>query len=331
MEKTSPFCEGSWFQARRGVYLNCLKKVLSHESKIAVTVITGFLGAGKTTLINNLLKKYSGTRFALVENEYGDVAIDTQLIKGVDASQMFDLKQGCICCTINDEFELVLQELAERFSEVEYLLIETTGIADPAAVLEPFFRDKNLKETYELKETICLVDGVNFKDQQEREISLKQILVSDTILLNKTENFSIEQKESLQKEIEQINPLAKVECIVLGSADSIVLDKVGSVKQSTYSLVSLPGKHSKIQTKTLKFEKGLDKEMFLRWLSYTMDIHKREIYRVKGIIQFQNEPMEFILQGVGGSFELTEGEFILGDFVSTIVFIGKLEGVDFTF
>ncbi|HPE77926.1 MAG TPA: GTP-binding protein, partial [Draconibacterium sp.] len=102
---------------------------MNRIEKINVTIITGFLGAGKTTFINQLLKQNSETQFALVENEFGDVAIDTKLIKGVDASQMFELKQGCICCTISDEFELVLQELAEKFPNVKHLLIETTGIA----------------------------------------------------------------------------------------------------------------------------------------------------------------------------------------------------------
>ncbi|MBK6281749.1 MAG: hypothetical protein IPF54_02925 [Draconibacterium sp.] len=86
---------------------------MNQIKKIGVTIITGFLGAGKTTFINRLLKHNPETQFALVENEFGDVAIDTKLIKGVEASQMFELKQGCICCTISDEFELVLQELAK--------------------------------------------------------------------------------------------------------------------------------------------------------------------------------------------------------------------------
>src|SRR5665647_3913055 len=105
------------------------------KNKIAVTVITGFLGAGKTTFINRILKNNPDTQFALVENEFGEVSIDTKLIKGLDASQMFELKKGCICFAISDEYELVLQELAERFPNVEHLLIETTGIADPASVI----------------------------------------------------------------------------------------------------------------------------------------------------------------------------------------------------
>ena len=118
--------------------------ILEREGKIPVTIITGFLGAGKTTFINKLLKKESATQFALVENEFGEVAIDSKLIKGIDTSQLFELKQGCICCTITDEYELVLLELAERFPEVVHLLIETTGVAEPAPVIRPFFVDEDL-------------------------------------------------------------------------------------------------------------------------------------------------------------------------------------------
>jgi G3E family GTPase len=132
---------------------------MRQKDKIAVTVVTGFLGAGKTTFINFLLKKYSELQFALVENEFGDVAIDTQLIKGVEASRLFELKQGCICCTITNEYELVLQELAERFPHVQHLLIETTGLADPAGVIRPFFREEKLNVLYTFNGTICIVDA----------------------------------------------------------------------------------------------------------------------------------------------------------------------------
>jgi G3E family GTPase len=111
---------------------------MNTKNKISVNIITGFLGAGKTTFINQILKNNPDKQFALVENEFGDVSIDTKLIKGLDASQMFELKQGCICCTISDEYELVLLELAERFPNIEHLLIETTGIADPAPLSARF-------------------------------------------------------------------------------------------------------------------------------------------------------------------------------------------------
>ncbi|WP_167615122.1 CobW family GTP-binding protein [Maribellus sediminis] len=302
---------------------------MQHKTKIPVTVITGFLGAGKTTFINNLLQKYQGRKFALVENEFGEVAIDTKLIKGVDASQMFELKQGCICCTITDEYELVLQELAERFPDVEHLLIETTGVADPAGVIQPFFSDEQLKELYQYNGTICLVDALHYKDQPEKELTMKQLAVADLILANKSETLDKRSTADIKSELRTINPFALVDFTSFGQAEEIELDQLQEKERSVFDFVSLASSHAHIQTKTYKFDHLLSREEFMRNLEYTIDIYKREIYRVKGVLYFQNEPFEYILQGVGGSFELIEGDPYLKPGESKIVFIGKLENIRF--
>lgn len=304
---------------------------MSRISKIPVTIITGFLGAGKTTFINNLLKENSDTQFALVENEFGEVAIDSQLIKGIDTGQLFELKQGCICCTISDEYELVLQELAERFQNVEHLLIETTGVADPASVIQPLFRDEALKEIYSYNGIICLVDALNFENQPEKEISLKQLAVADLVLVNKTENCSTEEKGKFQNEIEQINPFAHVEFIEFGNASNIQLDSIQQKQRSEFDFLSLKSSHLHIQTQTLSFANPLSKKDFMRWLSYTLDIYRKQIYRCKGVLRFLDEPFEYILQGVGGSFEVIEGDLIMEEAESKIVFIGKLENANLNF
>ncbi len=310
---------------------------MKNTNKISVTIITGFLGAGKTTFINQLLQNYSDTQFALVENEFGDVAIDTQLIKGVEASQMFELKQGCICCTISDEFELVLQELAERFPNVEHLLIETTGIADPGAVIRPFFVDENLKEIYQYKGTICLVDAIHFENSPEKEITLKQLVLADLVLISKSEKLSNRHKEDFKNEIQKINPFATVDFIsrfkMLETKDNsfVKLNSLLHKKKSEFDFVGLSGSHSGLSSKTLRYHQKLNKTEFLNCLEYTLDIHKQKIYRTKGILFFENEVYETILQGVGGSFEISEGELIFGETASQLVFIGKLEGLDLEF
>ncbi len=317
------------------MFLNSLNrfenKELKRQSKIPVTIITGFLGAGKTTFINKLLQNYSSTQFALVENEFGEVAIDSKLIKGVDTGQLFELKQGCICCTITDEYELVLQELAERFPDVEHLLIETTGVADPAPVIQPFFRDEDLKDLYEYKGTICLLDALNFESQPEKEISLKQLVVADLVLVNKSEGLSIKQKEKFQQEIQNINPFANVEFVTFGGASKIELNSIQLKPRTEFDFVRFATSHSHIQTQLLSFNQPLNKEEFLHWLSYTLDVYKNQIYRTKGILCFQSEPFEYILQGVGGNFEITEGDLILDEAKSEVVFIGKLVGNDLQF
>lgn len=303
---------------------------MKENTKIPVTVITGFLGAGKTTLINNLLKKYEGKQFALVENEFGEVSIDTKLIKGVDASQMFELKQGCICCTISDEYELVLQELAVRFSNVEHLLVETTGVADPAGVIQPFFRDENLKELYEFSGTICMVDAIHFNGSPEKEISLKQLSVADLVLINKSEKLESAAREYLLQEVKLINPFATTVFAEFGSAGNFQLNRLMKKTRSVFDFLSYKSSHSHIQTRIFSFGIPLQKEEFLRRLEYELDVHKRNIYRAKGVLYFENEPFEYFLQGVGGGFELIEGNFSDGNSNSVIVLIGKgLEEVVF--
>jgi len=302
---------------------------LQEHTKIPITVITGFLGAGKTTLINNILKKYRDKKFALVENEFGAVPVDTRLIKGVDASQMFELKQGCICCTISDEYEQILKELAERFPDVEHLLIETTGIADPAGVIQPFFRDAELKELYEFAGTICLVDAPRFYEQPEKDISLKQLAVADLVLVNKSEALDKVHRENLQLELQSLNPFSAISFVNYASAGNIRLNSLLTKSRSVFDFLSFSPAHAHIQTRTFTFHRPLQKEEFVRRLTYVLDVHKRNIYRTKGILNFSGEPFEFILQGVGGSFELTEGDFAENNMESLVVMIGtQLDGVD---
>ena len=310
---------------------------MSGKSNIKVTVITGFLGAGKTTFINDLLRKNHGTQFALVENEFGEVSIDTKLIKGVEASRMFELKQGCICCTITDEYELVLAELAERFPNVEHLLIETTGIADPASVIRPFFVDEILEKIYRYNGTICLVDAINFENSPEKDITIKQVVVSDLVLVSKSELISESQKQAFKENLRKINPFAEIEFTALIFASVKDLFKglgVNSLlqkKKTIFNFAGLTNSHTDLSTRTLQFNKSLNKQEFIDWLYYNLDIYKKEIYRVKGILCFENEPCEFILQGVGGSFEIIEGDLILGEMLSKLVFIGNLKDINLEF
>ena len=296
---------------------------MNRIEKIDVTIITGFLGAGKTTFINQLLKNNPQVQFALVENEFGDVAIDTKLIKGVDASQMFELKQGCICCTISDEFELVLQELAERFPDVKHLLIETTGIADPASIIRPFFTDENLREIYQYNGTVCLVDAVNFENSPEKEITIKQLVVADSIYVSKSGNLSEVQREIFKNTLQKINPFAEFDFYTLDKWCNIQLDSVIKKHKTEHDFVGFSDTHSYISSKTIRINQPLRKEEFIQWLKYTLDIYKNEIYRTKGMLCFENEPYEYILQGIGGSFEIIEGEEFIQSETSVIVFIGK--------
>lgn len=301
---------------------------MNGTSKIKATVITGFFGSGKTTFINQLLKQHPETQFALVENEFGDVAIDTKLIKGVDASQMFELKQGCICCTITDEFELVLLELAQRFPHVQHLLIETTGVADPAAVVRPFF-EKELKDIYQYNGTICLADALHFWNSPEKELTLKQLVVADLVVVSKAENLSEPERKEFKSYLQMLNPLTEIVFSREIDQAPVSLESILRKKKSKFDFVSISVIHNQLSAKTWFSDEALHKIEFARRLEYFLVVHKNKIYRAKGILCFENELYEFVLQAVGGSFELTEGDDLLGENKSEIVFIGKLDEVDF--
>ena len=138
---------------------------MSVKPKIPVLIVTGFLGAGKTTLINNLLMRNRNVKIGLIENEFGEISIDARLISDYKPESILELNNGCICCSIFNEFAMALQELVKKHDHLEQLIIETTGIADPGPIIEPFFQDNDLKRLFELSGTICLVDAKNFKKQ----------------------------------------------------------------------------------------------------------------------------------------------------------------------
>lgn len=299
--------------------------------KIAVTIITGFLGAGKTTFINDLLKNNPKRQYALVENEFGAVSIDSKLIKGIVASQMFELRNGCICCTVTDEYEQALKELAERFPDVEHLLVETSGIADPGPVIRPFFKDAEIMQLYRFNGTVCLVDAKYFHRYPAKKLAFKQLAVADNVIITKTEDFSVSQKEKFIDELIKLNPLAQYYLSDFGRVSDFNPEKIQHKVKLTPDFDSEHYKHEYLQVKTIQIQKPISKSQFTNWLSYTLDIYKNEIYRVKGILCFENEPFEYILQGVGGSFELTEGDLILNSKMSELVFIGNLKNIDFSF
>jgi len=317
-----------------------------------VTILTGFLGAGKTTVLNAVIAKKKDVRFAIIENEIGEESIDAGLIlKGED--DIIELNNGCLCCTLNDNIYELLNSLWEKKDSWDHLIIEATGIADPANIAHPFLTSDNVKRGFDLKRVICIVDVELIEDQlKDHPEAIKQIAFSDLILLNKVEKVSPEYVSELQAILKAINPFA--ETLVAEGQDFKVNQlfarerfanfysnpKPVTTPRGMFSLSNIqPEKqplkafsnshqrheHSDIETILLKYRESMNIHDLEHRMMVFLIAQSTNVYRVKGIIYSHQFDSRIILQTVGKSLSITLGENWLPDEIreTKIVLIGK--------
>src|SRR6187431_1723856 len=176
-------------------------------SRVPVTVLTGFLGSGKTTLLNRILSEKHGKRIAVIENEFGEVGVDHQLVIGAE-EELFETNNGCICCTVRGDLIRILGQLMKRRDKFDYILIETTGMADPGPVAQTFFLDDDLKSQFVIDAIVTLVDARHF--EQHLAEPAEQVGFADVILLNKTDLVEPADLERIEQRIRGINRTARV-------------------------------------------------------------------------------------------------------------------------
>ena len=303
---------------------------MSVKPKIPVMIVTGFLGAGKTTFINNLLAQNEGVKIGLIENEFGDTSIDSRLIADYKPESIIELNNGCICCTIFNEFAMTLQELIKKHDHLEQLIIETTGIADPGPIIEPFFQDEELKRLFELSGTICLVDSVNFMEHISGSEQQKQIILSDMIILNKAGDVDLKTLISIRKKLAALNKTAmvietnyaRVEPLNLYQLQPDLQDEfVRKLRKPFYC----EPENGEFHSFTIRFGGYIHEIRFRDWFKYFASLHRKEVFRIKGIVNFQNNPMIGIVQSVGGMVSVSEGSVInpYAPLENVLVFIGK--------
>ncbi len=195
-------------------------------SQIPVTVLTGYLGAGKTTLLNRILSENHGRKYAVIINEFGEVGIDNELVVGTD-EEIFEMNNGCICCTVRGDLIRTIGGLMKRAGKLDGIIVETTGLADPAPVAQTFFTDDEVKTKTRLDAVVTLVDAKHFplrlQDSREAE---DQVAFADVILLNKTDLVSPAELAKVESRIRQINPYATIHRTAKSAIDiTKVLDK----------------------------------------------------------------------------------------------------------
>jgi G3E family GTPase len=177
---------------------------------IPVTVLTGFLGAGKTTLLNRILTEQHGRKIAVIENEFGEVGVDHQLVIQAE-EELFEMNNGCICCTVRGDLIRILNRLAKRKGPLDAILIETTGLADPGPVAQTFFTDGDLREKFRLDAIVTLVDAKHLAQHiDDAPEAREQIGFADVILLNKTDLVAPAELDALESRLRRMNAAAKL-------------------------------------------------------------------------------------------------------------------------
>lgn len=183
---------------------------MNTQQKVPVTILTGFLGSGKTTLLNRILSEEHGKRIAVIENEYGEVGIDQALVINAD-EEIFEMSNGCICCTVRGDLIRVLGNLMKRRDKFDYVLVETTGLADPGPVAQTFFMDDEIREEFALDGIVTLVDAAHIEQQLGRsDESTEQIAFADVLVLNKTDLVDTDGLDNLEARLRDMNRMARV-------------------------------------------------------------------------------------------------------------------------
>jgi G3E family GTPase len=300
---------------------------MSSNLPIPVTVITGFLGAGKTTLLNRILTENHGQRIAVIENEFGEIGIDHQLVIQSD-EEIFELNNGCICCRVRGDLIRILAKLRQRRDKFDRVLIETTGMADPGPVAQTFFTDEEVKESFVLDGIVTVVDAkhvsLHFDDMREVR---EQIGFADVILLNKEDLVSPDEFVELERRIRRMNPMAKVyraqDCAI--SLDKVLsiggfdLKRALQLEPDFLDAADQGHDHDHddehhhehdeeehhdhhhaedVTSVGIRAKGDLDEKKLSEWLGALLRAKGQDIFRMKGVLAVKGREMRFVFQGV---------------------------------
>ena len=276
------------------------------SDKIPVTVLTGYLGAGKTTLLNRILTEDHGKKFAVIVNEFGEAGIDGDLVVGAD-EEVFEMNNGCICCTVRGDLIRILDGLMKRKGKFDAIIVETTGLADPAPVAQTFFVDQDVGDATRLDAVVTVTDAKWLKDRLKDAPEAKnQIAFADVIILNKTDLVSADELAEVESAIRAINPYARLEratrCDVpvetLLDRKAFDLDRILDIEPAFLESGHHHHHSDDVRSISLTIPGDVDPEKFMPWINDVAQLDGPSILRSKGILAFKGEPRRFVFQGV---------------------------------
>jgi G3E family GTPase len=293
-------------------------EIAMYPEPIPVTVLTGFLGAGKTTLLRHMLEAEHGLKLAVIENEFSDTPIDGQLL-GDKPVELLTLANGCVCCSIHVELEKALYLLLDKLDAGELafdrLVIECTGLADPAPVAQTFFADEELAQRYVLDGIVTLVDAVNAERHLQETIAQAQVGFADRILLSKTDLADAQQVEALRQRLARINRRAPIRVVEHGRIDlAELLDIRGFNLNADIGpaltlrplnprpLTPAGTTPDRIATLVLKSEQALDLGRLSAFMEGLLEQHGNSLLRYKGVLSVAGDERRLVFQGVLGLY-----------------------------
>ncbi len=300
-------------------------------AKIPVIIVTGFLGAGKTTLLNRILTAEHGHRVAVIVNEFGEVGIDRDLLISSD-QEIVQMNNGCICCTVRGDLLRSLFQLLENRSSFDALLIETTGLADPAPVAQTFFIDERIRKEFTLNRIVTVVDSKHVWNQIDDSAEARyQISFADLLLLNKTDLASAEELDLLEARIRNLNRVATILRTRNSELDLTSLFEIEDRDfqqnlESSRAIHADTHQHLQDLSTVCIVEPGqLDGMKLSQWFRFVLSEFGDRILRMKGILNLRGDPDRFVFQGVHMMFEGKPGPPWTRDEerINRLVFIGR--------